>query len=103
MEGANGTSISVTGAGGKPVSAPSATFSHTGKLVLNADLKAGDDAIAIIGVDSSVTNISLGAGADKGAVTLSNIDNLNVDGGAGTDIFTATSSTIGTFTNSNLP
>lgn len=103
VEGANGTSISVTGAGGKPVSAPSATFSHAGKLVLNADLKAGDDAIAIIGVDSSVTNISLGAGADKGAVTLSNIDNLNVDGGAGTDIFTATSSTIGTFTNSNLP
>lgn len=103
IEGANGTNIGTAGSGGKITTSTSLTFPHTGKLIMTADLAGGDDAIAVVGVDSSTTNIILGEGSDKAAFTLCNIGTLTVNGGAGTDIVTATSSTIGTFNRLNLP
>ena len=81
----------------------SQTFNHTGKLILNAEMGEGDDAIAVVGVDSSTSTINLGGGSDKVALTLCNVGTLTVNGGTGTDILTTTSSTIGTFNKLNLP
>lgn len=103
VEGANGTSIGIVGSGGAITTVPSTTFAHTGKLILTADLGDGDDAIAVLGVDSSTTNISLGNGSDRAAFTLCNIGTLSVNGGAGTDVITTTSSTIGQFNGTSIP
>ena len=103
IEGANGTNIGITGGGGVVTTSSSQTFNHTGKLILNAEMGEGDDAIAVVGVDSSTSTINLGGGSDKVALTLCNVGTLTVNGGTGTDILTTTSSTIGTFNKLNLP
>ena len=103
IEGANGTSIGITGGGGVVTTSSSQTFAHSGKLILNAEMGEGDDAIAVIGVDSSTMTLNLGGGSDKSALTLCNVTTLTVNGGTGTDILTTTSSTIGTFNKLNLP
>ena len=103
VEGANGTSIGLAGSGGTVTTSSSRTFSHTGQLILNADLGDGDDAIAVVGVDSSTMTLNLGNGSDKAALTLCNVATLTVNGGAGTDIVTTTSSTIGQFNRVSVP
>lgn len=104
IEGANNTLIEARTEGGAVISKTSSyRVNHSGKLILNATMNNGDDAISVIGIDSSTTTLDLGAGADKAAITLSNITNLTIDGGAGTDIVTMISSTIGKLTQLNLP
>lgn len=104
VEGANSTLIEARTEAGALISKTSSyRVNHSGKLILNAAMNAGDDNISVIGIDSTTTTIDLGAGADKAAVTLSNIANLTIDGGAGTDIVTVISSTIGRITQLNLP
>ena len=94
VEGANGTTINKTAFFSAPIS---------GDLIVNASLGAGDDAISLVGVESSTTSIDLGAGNDKAAIILSNFSTLTIDGGTGTDIVTVTSSTYGTFNQPNVP
>jgi hypothetical protein len=94
VEGANGTTIN---------GLTSYSALHSGKLILNADLGAGDDSINVIAVDSSSMHISLGPGADKAAFTLSNIQSLTIDGGSEIDTLITASTTIGTLTKTNLP
>ena len=79
-------------------------FSSSNQLVMSVDLGDGDDAINVVGINSSTTNVTLGAGADKAAFTLSNFGTLlNVDGGPGTDVVIVTSSTYRKYTTSNVP
>ena len=94
VEGANGTKINGT-----------TMFSsvHTGQLVLNANLNDGDDALAMVGLDSSTSTITLGTGNDKLALTLCNITTLAVDGGTGTDILLTTSTKVTTLTKISVP
>ena len=94
VEGAKGTSIN---------NASFFAVPHTGKLIFNADLGSGNDAISVIGIDSSSTNLTLGVGDDLASITLSTIGVLTIDGGAGTDTVTLTTNTIGTFNKLNLP
>jgi serralysin len=94
VEGANGTSIQAKTEAGAVISQSSSySVTHTGKLALSATLNSGDDAISLVGIDSSTTTIDLGAGADKASFTLSNFGALTVDGGPGTDLMTLVSST----------
>ncbi len=94
VEGANDTTINHTSL---------FSVNVTGQIIVNAVLGDGNDSIAVIGIDSSATNVDLGPGSDKAAFTLCNISNLTVDGGAGTDVVTVTSSTTGTFKPINVP
>ena len=94
VEGANGTKINGT---------TSFSVAHTGKLVLNANLLEGEDALSVVGVDSSTMSILLGPGADKLAFTLSTIGTLTVDGGTGTDVMVTTSSKITTIVPTSIP
>ena len=104
IEGANGTDIEARKEDGTVISKSSSyRVAHSGKLILNATMNAGDDGISVIGIDASTSNVDLGAGEDKAAFTLSNIGTLTVDGGPGTDIVTVTSSTIGKFNRTNVP
>jgi hypothetical protein len=93
IEGANGTKL--TNLNTAQSNLVSTSYAHTLKLVLNADLKGGDDAISVVGVDSSTTNINLGPGNDKVAFSLCTITTkLTVNGGTGTDALITTTSTI---------
>ena len=94
VEGANGTKIN---------SLASYSSATPTKFALNVDLGAGDDGLALIGVNVSTASIRLGAGNDKLAVTLSNISSLTLDGGDGTDAILSTSSKYGTTQISNVP
>jgi hypothetical protein len=72
----------------------SVTVNHTGQRILNRNLGDGDDSLALVGIDSSTTNVNLGPGADKVAFSLCNLVTRTVDGGSGTDIVSLISSTI---------
>lgn len=92
--GANGTTINNTTQFKTP---------HSGSLNLTATMNAGDDAISIIGITSTNTNLDLGAGNDKAAITLCHIQNLTVNGGLGIDSVLTTSSTVSKYTPTALP
>ncbi|MBM4074761.1 MAG: hypothetical protein FJ267_03870, partial [Planctomycetes bacterium] len=79
------------------------SFPHTGKLILNVDLKSGDDALSIIGVTSSTMTIKLGQGADNLTLTYCSVTTLKVDGGTETDIVNTISSTVKTRSIVNVP
>ena len=96
VEGSNGTKI-------LPSSFAPFAFSKDEKLTLVADMKSGDDAVSIIGVNSSTTDLNLGSGADKVAITLSKVTTLNVNGGTEIDSLVTTSSTITTKNLTSVP
>ena len=101
IETANGTKL--TNLDTAQSNLVSTSYSHTGKLVLKADLKGGNDSLSMVGVDSSMTDVKLGSGDDKVAITLCNITTLSLDGGTNNpvtltnpgDIYSITSSTFG--------
>ena len=108
IEGANGTKLTTstktTLTSADLLDTYAFAFSSSNQLVMSVDLGDGDDAINVVGVNSSTTNVTLGAGADKAAFTLSNFGTLlNVDGGPGTDVVIVTSSTYRKYTTSNVP
>ena len=78
-------------------------FSKDEMLTVVAVMKGGDDAVSIINVNSSTTDLNLGSGADKVAITLCKIQTLKVDGGVGIDSLVTTSSTITTKNLTNIP
>lgn len=95
VEGANATKINN--------SATAFTATHSGQLVLVANLSDGDDALSLVGINASSATIDLGNGADKAAFTLSNIGTLTINGGAGTDVLLTTSTVIGSVHESSIP
>ena len=99
--------ISVEGSNGTKIDSSFApfTFKKGEKLFLEAVMGSGDDAVSIIGVNSSTTDLNLGSGADKVAITLCKIQTLKVDGGIDIviDSLVTTSSTITTKKVLNIP
>lgn len=79
IEAANGTKLNNLDTA--ETNLVSTSYSHTGKLVLKADLKGGNDSLSMVGVDSSMTDVKLGSGDDKVAITGCNITTLSLDGG----------------------
>lgn len=94
VQGANGTKIN---------NGPSFSTAVTGQIVLVSNLNDGDDAISVVGVNSSTTTVTMGSGNDKAAFTLCNIGTLTIDGGAGVDVVLITSSTVKTLHETNIP
>ena len=88
VEGANGTTINKKASFSTPFS---------GDVIVNSTLGTGDDAISLIGIESSKTTINFGTGNDKVAVILCNIGTLTLNKRTLSDIVTVTSSTIGTY------